>query len=67
MKIYFMEKSENRMLLIKKGEVVETNQISEGQRGKDLILTIDMELQQTVENIIDHELRITKSRGNTIF
>ena len=51
--------------VIKKGEVVETNQISEGQRGKDLILTIDMELQQTVENIIDHELRISKSRGNT--
>lgn len=50
--------------VIKKGEVLETKQISEGQRGKDLILTIDMELQQTVEKIIDNELRNSKAKGN---
>lgn len=51
--------------VVKQGEVVETKQMTEGQRGKDLVLTIDMELQQTVENIIDHELRVTKAKGNT--
>ena len=53
--------------VIKKGEVLETKQISEGQRGKDLILTIDMELQQTVEKIIDNELRISKQKETLIY
>ncbi|GAA0345609.1 penicillin-binding protein 2 [Bacillus carboniphilus] len=38
------------------GNVVDTEVISEGERGKDLVLTIDMELQQRVEKIIEEEL-----------
>lgn len=58
-------KKEKFEAVVKQGEVVETKQISEGQRGKDLVLSIDMELQQTIEKIIDNELRITKAKGNT--
>lgn len=38
------------------GNIMDTEVISEGERGKDLVLTIDMELQQTVEKIIEEEL-----------
>ncbi|WP_243299583.1 peptidoglycan D,D-transpeptidase FtsI family protein [Bacillus litorisediminis] len=38
------------------GNIIDTEVISEGERGKDLILTIDMELQQKVEKIIEEEL-----------
>lgn len=31
--------------------------VVEGQRGKDLILTVDMELQQQVDKIVEEELR----------
>lgn len=51
--------------VLSKGEVIKTDTITEGQSGKDLVLTIDMELQQTVEDIIERELRRTKARGNT--
>lgn len=35
--------------VLSKGEVIKTNTLTEGQSGKDLVLTIDMELQQQVE------------------
>ena len=53
------------MLRIKSGEVVSSEIISEGQRGRDLVLTIDMDLQRAVEKIIEEELRSAKSMGNT--
>ncbi|MFJ8244621.1 peptidoglycan D,D-transpeptidase FtsI family protein [Peribacillus asahii] len=51
--------------VLRQGEVVDTKPLSEGQRGKDLVLTIDMELQLAVEEIIETELRRTKAKGNT--
>lgn len=39
------------------GEVVGSEVVVEGQRGKDLILTVDMELQQQVDKIVEEELR----------
>ncbi|MFC9596305.1 peptidoglycan D,D-transpeptidase FtsI family protein [Peribacillus butanolivorans] len=51
--------------VLSKGEVIKTDTITEGQSGKDLVLSLDMELQQTVEDIIERELRRTKARGNT--
>ncbi|WP_407408675.1 peptidoglycan D,D-transpeptidase FtsI family protein [Peribacillus sp.] len=45
-----------------KGKVVETEVISEGERGKDLLLTIDMELQLAAEEILEKEL-LAKKRG----
>ncbi|KQU16895.1 penicillin-binding protein [Bacillus sp. Leaf13] len=51
--------------VLSKGEVIKTDTITEGQSGKDLVLTLDMELQQIVEDIIERELRRTKAKGNT--
>lgn len=51
--------------VLRQGEVVDTKPLSEGERGKDLVLTIDMELQLAVEEIIETELRRTKTKGNT--
>ncbi|MFJ8257436.1 peptidoglycan D,D-transpeptidase FtsI family protein [Peribacillus asahii] len=51
--------------VLRQGEVVDTKPLSEGERGKDLVLTIDMELQLAVEEIIETELRRTKAKGNT--
>ncbi|HEY4552252.1 MAG TPA: penicillin-binding transpeptidase domain-containing protein, partial [Bacillaceae bacterium] len=47
------------------GNVLETVKIHEGERGKDLVLTIDMELQQEIDKIIEEELRATKAKGGT--
>nr|WP_079479654.1 penicillin-binding protein 2 [Halobacillus salinus] len=40
----------------KDNNVVDSKVIREGQRGKDLVLTIDMELQQKVDQIVREEL-----------
>ncbi|MBO0995238.1 peptidoglycan D,D-transpeptidase FtsI family protein [Bacillus sp. SD088] len=45
----------------KSGQILETDIVSEGARGKDLVLTTDMELQQKVDEIIEDELRKTKA------
>ncbi len=49
----------------KAGELLEKELISEGQRGKDLILSIDMDLQETVERIIEKELWAAKNSPGT--
>ncbi len=46
------------------GRVVETKTIREGEPGKDLILTIDSELQQTLENIVSDKLLELKRGPN---
>lgn len=45
----------------KSGQILETDIVSEGARGKDLVLTTDMELQQKVDEIVEEELRKTKA------
>ncbi|WP_102345691.1 peptidoglycan D,D-transpeptidase FtsI family protein [Bacillus sp. Marseille-P3661] len=59
-------KEEVRYLTNKSGKVIEseTEVVSTGQRGQDLVLTIDMELQQRVEKIIEEELMSAKRTGN---
>lgn len=49
----------------KAGNVLSTEVISEGQRGKDLVLTIDMDLQRAVETIIEEELLNMKKQPRT--
>ena len=39
--------------------------IEEGTRGNDIKLTIDIELQKEVENILEEEIRNTKNEPNT--
>ena len=41
----------------KKGKVLDAKTIVEGQRGKDLVLTIDMEFQEKVDQIVREELQ----------
>ncbi len=42
--------------ITKGGSVLESQLIQEGQRGKDVVLTIDMELQKEIEKIVEEEL-----------
>lgn len=49
----------------KAGELLEKELVTEGQRGKDLVLSIDMDLQIAVEEIIAKELWAAKSSPGT--
>jgi penicillin-binding protein A len=49
------------------GEVEQTEVLSEGQSGKDLVLTIDLELQKQVESIVEEELIAAKQNGGGPF
>ncbi len=42
--------------ITKDGSVLESQLIQEGQRGKDVVLTIDIELQREIEKIVEEEL-----------
>lgn len=59
------QKAKVKNITDKSGNVIETEVISEGQRGKDLVLTIDMDLQLAVEKIIEEELRSAKAKPRT--
>lgn len=50
------QKAKVKKVTDQSGEIISTDVITEGQRGKDLILTIDMDLQLAVEKIIEEEL-----------
>ncbi|WHX38734.1 penicillin-binding protein 2 [Mesobacillus sp. AQ2] len=49
----------------KAGVLLEKELVAEGQRGKDLILSIDMDLQVAVEDIIEKELWAAKRSPGT--
>ncbi|RFU61947.1 penicillin-binding protein 2 [Bacillus sp. V59.32b] len=59
------QKAKVKNIKDKSGNVVETEEVTKGERGKDLILTIDVELQLAAEKIIEEELMKTKKNGNT--
>ncbi|MEQ6387901.1 penicillin-binding protein 2 [Bacillaceae bacterium S4-13-58] len=46
----------------KAGNVINSDVIHDGSRGKDLVLTIDIELQQIVDKIIQEEITIARER-----
>lgn len=46
----------------KSGQVVDSEVMVEGERGKDLVLTIDMEFQEQVDQILRDELEIAINR-----
>jgi penicillin-binding protein A len=50
------QKAKVKNITDKSGNILSTQTVSEGQRGNDLVLTIDMDLQQQVEKIIEDEL-----------
>ncbi len=43
----------------------ETKLIEEGKRGKDIVLTIDINLQREVERILEEQVRYAKREANT--
>ena len=45
----------------------ELSLVEEGKRGNDIVLTIDIELQKQVEEILDREIIATKSQPNTMY
>ncbi len=45
----------------------ETKLIKEGTRGNDIVLSIDINLQQEVERIIEEQMRRAKTEANTEF
>lgn len=61
------QKAKVKNVTDKAGNVLESIPVTEGQRGKDLVLTIDMDLQIAVEKIIEDELRAEKARAGSKF
>jgi cell division protein FtsI/penicillin-binding protein 2 len=59
------QKAKVKNITDKSGNVLETLTVSEGKRGKDLVLTIDMDLQLKVEKIIEEELLAAKKTAKT--
>ena len=59
------QKAKKKNITDQSGKIVSSEIISEGQRGRDLVLTIDMDLQRAVETIIEEELRSAKAMGGT--
>lgn len=61
------QKGKFKTTLDKNGNIIGTESLTEGQRGKDLALTIDINFQKQVETIIENELKANKGSGNTKF
>jgi cell division protein FtsI/penicillin-binding protein 2 len=59
------QKAKVKNVTDKSGEILSTELVSEGMRGKDLVLTIDMDLQQQVEKIIEEEMLDAKKKPGT--
>lgn len=51
----------------KSGNILDTKVVSSGQKGKDLVLTIDMDLQLAIEQILQEELLKAKRSARTGF
>jgi cell division protein FtsI/penicillin-binding protein 2 len=58
-------KSKVKNIIDKTGTVIETKPIYDGEKGKDLVLTIDMDLQNAVDKIIEEELWSAKRLPGT--
>lgn len=61
------QKEKVRNITDKFGNIVDSKVVTPGQRGKDLVLTIDMDLQKATEKIIENNLLQKKRIGNTQF
>ncbi len=48
----------------KNGDIIGSDIVVPGERGKDLVLSLDMEYQELVDEIVLKELKAAKSRGN---
>lgn len=67
---YYEEELQGQKSVVKnitdgKGRVVETVPVDEGKPGKDLVLTIDSEIQSAVEDIVEEHLLELKAGPNS--
>ncbi|WP_406566395.1 penicillin-binding transpeptidase domain-containing protein [Jeotgalibacillus aurantiacus] len=61
------QKSKVRTITDKAGNVIDSQLIQEGERGKDLVLSIDIELQKELEKIVEDELiRLKQNPGRNL-
>ena len=56
------QKEKVKNITNKSGDIVDTEVISEGKSGKDLVLTIDVDMQKEIEKIIEDELKSAKAQ-----
>ena len=56
------QKEKVKNITDKSGDIVDTEVISEGKSGKDLVLTIDVDMQKEIEKIIEDELKSAKAQ-----
>ncbi|MDG5470816.1 penicillin-binding protein 2 [Jeotgalibacillus sp. ET6] len=62
------QKSKVKTITDKAGNVIDSQTVHEGERGKDLVLSIDMELQKEVEKIVgDYVENLKRGGGRPIF
>ncbi|MCD2206869.1 peptidoglycan D,D-transpeptidase FtsI family protein [Listeria booriae] len=59
------QKSKSNSVLDSNGNIVETVEKYEGSKGKDLVLSIDVDLQKKIEEIIKKNMQINKSNAGT--
>ncbi|WP_270179290.1 peptidoglycan D,D-transpeptidase FtsI family protein [Alkalihalobacillus sp. CinArs1] len=59
------QKEKQKFVTDKSGEPIGEPEVIEGQRGNDLVLSIDIDLQQQVEEILEEELRDARKYGAT--
>jgi cell division protein FtsI/penicillin-binding protein 2 len=59
------QKAKVKNVTDKTGKILSTEVVSDGKRGKDLVLSIDMDLQQQVEKIIEKEMWEAKKKPGT--
>ena len=57
------KKRKMRYVTNKSGKIIDSEVISEGSRGNDLILSIDIDLQKKVEDLVDKHIRNLRSLG----
>lgn len=60
------QKAKVKTVTNKNGEVVDMEVLTEGQSGKDIVLTIDMDFQARVEQIIEEELSKGMKSSSTL-
>ena len=58
-------KEQVQYTMTKTGQVLGTDIAVEGERGKDLVLTTDIEYQKKVDELLLRELKSGRARGNT--
>ncbi|WP_311772964.1 peptidoglycan D,D-transpeptidase FtsI family protein [Listeria booriae] len=59
------QKSKSNSVLDSNGNIVETVEKYEGSKGKDLVLSVDVEFQKKVEEILKNNMQIGKASGGS--